>query len=94
MHGSMAVMEDQRAAWAVVGIIIAVKLVVGVLLFFMLPVGETASLYAVVHLGAILGIVPLGLLVGGSALFWLRVLRLRARRRQLQWSEWHVEERL
>lgn len=85
-------MEDTRAAIAMVAILLGFKVIAGVLLLLLLPVGETASLYAVVHLGTIFGIVPLGLLLGGSIIFWWKVLRLRTRRRRLQWLEWHVDE--
>jgi hypothetical protein len=87
-------MENNRAAIAMIAILLGFKVIAGVLLLFFLPVGETASLYVVVHLGMIFGIVPVGLLLGGSVVFWWKVLRLRARRRRLQWLEWHVDEQL
>ena len=85
-------MEDNRAAIAMVAILLGFKVIAGGLLLLLLPVGETASLYAVVHLGMVFAIVPLGLLLGGSIIFWWKILRLRARRRHLQWLEWHVDE--
>ncbi|MBI4236746.1 MAG: hypothetical protein HY688_05285 [Chloroflexi bacterium] len=84
-------MEDTRAAWAFVGIVVAVKVLVGVLLLLLLPVGEVMPLYIMVHLAAILGPVLLILLAAGSLLFWWRILRLRTHRRDLLWAEWHMD---
>lgn len=84
-------MDDTRAAWAFVGIIIAVKVVVAGLLLIYLPIGEALTLYTVVHLAAFLGIPLLLLLTAGTLLFWWRILRLRARRQAFRWAEWHVK---
>jgi hypothetical protein len=84
--------EDLRPAIAVIAILVVVKIVVGALILFFLPVGPSVSLYAIVHLGALFGLVPLLFLLSGSIVFWWKVLRLRARRRRLQWLEWHVDD--
>ena len=83
--------DNIRAAVGVIAVVLIVKVVIGVILLFSFPIGETASLYAVLHLGLIFGVVPLALLFGASAIFWWRILRLRSRRRYLQWLEWHVD---
>ena len=83
--------DNIRAAVGVIAVLLVVKVVVGVILLLSFPVGETASLYTILHLSLIFGVVPLALLFGASALFWWRVLRLRSRRRYLQWLEWNVE---
>jgi membrane-bound ClpP family serine protease len=82
--------ENIRAAVGVIAIILLVKIVLGIVILLSFPVGEAASLYAVVHLSLLFGLIPLALLFGGSFVFWWRVLRLRSRRRHYQWLEWNV----
>ena len=83
--------DNIRAAVGVIAIVLLVKVVLGIILLFSFPIGETASLYAVLHLSLVFGVVPLALLFGASAVFWWRVLRLRSRRQYFQWLEWNVE---
>ncbi len=84
--------DNIRAAVAVIAIVLAMKVIIGIILLFSFPIGETASLYAILHLSLLFGVVPLALLFGASAIFWWRVLRLRSRRRYFQWLEWNVEQ--
>ena len=84
--------DDWSAAWAFIGIMIAIKIVLGVIIFIFMPLRETASLYTVVHLSAIFGIIPLLALLGGGVFFWLKVVRMRLRRRELQRLEWQLED--
>ena len=83
--------EDLKAAYGVLAVLLILKVVLGLVILLFLPVGEAASLYLVMHLSILFGIVPLGILFGASALFWCRVVRLRSRRRRFRWLEWHVE---
>ena len=83
--------DDWSAAWAFVGVMIALKVVLGVIIFVYMPLMESASLYTVLHLSAIFGLIPLLALAGGGVLFWLRVGRMRLRRRELLRMEWEVE---
>ncbi len=83
--------DDWSAAWAFVGIMIAIKIVLGVIIFIYMPLRETASLYTVVHLSAVFGVIPLLALAGGGGLFWWKVVRLRMQRRRLLESEWQVD---
>ena len=75
-----------------VGIMIGLKIVLGLIIFVYMPIRETASLYTIVHLSAIFGLIPLIALFGGGTLFWWRVVRLRMRRRELLRLEWQLEE--
>ena len=59
--------ENIRAAVAVIAIVLLVKIVLGIVLLFSFPVGETASLYTVLHLSLLFGVIPLALLFGASA---------------------------
>ncbi len=89
---SMSGMKDEWvAAWAFVGIMIAIKIVLGVIIFIYMPLRETASLYTVVHLSAVFGLIPLLALTGGGIVFWWKVVRLRMQRRRLLESEWQVD---
>lgn len=90
-HIAMEGREDIRAAIGVIALLLIVKVILGIALLFSFPIGETASLYAVLHLSVLFGVVPLAIIFGASALFWWRILRLRSRRRYLQWLEWNVE---
>ena len=83
--------DDWSAAWAFVGILIAVKVILGVIIFIIMPLGETVSLYTVVHLSAVFGLIPLLALAGGGVMFWLKVGRMRMRRRALLRLEWEVD---
>ena len=83
--------DDWSAAWAFVGVMIALKVVLGVVIFVYMPLMETASLYTVLHLSAIFGLIPLLALGGGGVWFWLRVARMRLRRRELLRMEWEME---
>ena len=83
--------DDWSAAWAFVGIMIAIKIVLGVIIFIYMPLRETASLYTVVHLSAVFGVIPLLALAGGGVLFWWKVIRLRMQRRRLLEGEWQVD---
>lgn len=87
-----AMREDWNAAYALVGIMIGLKVILGLIIFVFMPIRESASLYTVVHLSAIFGLIPLIVLFGGGALFWWRVVRLRMRRRELLRLEWQLEE--
>ena len=88
----MGGMKDEWvAAWAFVGIMITIKIVLGVIIFIYMPLRETASLYTVVHLSAVFGLIPLLALAGGGVLFWWKVVRLRMQRKRLLESEWQVD---
>ena len=83
--------EDIRAAVGVIAFLLTVKVILGIALLFSFPIDETASLNEVLHLSVLFGVVPLAITFGVTALFWWRILRLRSRRRYLQWLEWNVE---
>ena len=89
-YGGMGMKDELVAAWAFVGIMIVIKVVLGAIIFIYMPMRETASLYTMVHLSAVFGIIPLLALAGGGFLFWWKVIRLRLRRRRLLESEWDV----
>ena len=84
--------DDWTAAYALVGIMVGIKIVLGLIIFVYMPIRESASIYTVVHLSAIFGLIPLIALFGGGVFFWLRVVRLRLRRRELLRLEWNLEE--
>jgi hypothetical protein len=76
------------AVWWMLGTMIAFK--VGLTLFILIAYPSVQNLIAQVALNA-LWFVGIVVLLASPAIFWWRMLRLRARRKQLQWAEWHVD---
>jgi len=83
-------LENRAAAWTLVSVVLGLKAWAALLILLNQPTGR-----AVVFLLAMNW--PLFLLVaaflGASATVWLRLLRVRARRRRLLWQEWDLESR-
>ena len=83
--------EARAAAWTFVVVLGGLKLGAACLIFWMQPSGQSALLLVALH-GYWL-VVPFFLLAALPTLYWLRLLRARARRRRLIRSEWQVQER-
>jgi hypothetical protein len=83
--------EARAAAWTFVVVLGGLKLGAACLIFWMQPSGQSAVLLVALH-GYWLA-APFFLLAVLPTLYWLRLLRARARRRRLIRSEWQVEER-
>ncbi len=84
--------DDWSAAFAFIAIMIFLKITLGLIIFVYMPLREAASLYTIIHLSAIFGIIPLLALLGGGGLFWWRVVRMRMRRHEFLQMEWKLEE--
>jgi len=82
---------DTRAPlWTLIGIFIVFKLVTTAAIVFAAPghAGTTIALFFAFHWPFILG----GLIFAAApALFWMRLVRVRAKRAQLQAAEWRVD---
>ncbi|MBI4493466.1 MAG: hypothetical protein HY690_11820 [Chloroflexi bacterium] len=81
-------MEGRAAVWTLVGIVVCFKL--GTALVILLnahPAGDALGLLIATNW---LLVVIVVLLVAGPALFWFRLVRVRARRRRLERGEWEV----
>lgn len=77
--------ETRAAAIAFVGVLGGFKLLIALTIFLMQPSGPSAGFLIVLHGYWLL--TPL-LLLGLPTLFWLRLLRARARRKALIREEW------
>uniref|UniRef100_A0A831T6Z3 Uncharacterized protein n=1 Tax=Thermorudis peleae TaxID=1382356 RepID=A0A831T6Z3_9BACT len=78
----------QIAIWFI-GILVAFKLWTVLLIVIYSSRWETVQFLLANH---VLWFVSGAVLLWGPALFWARLLRLRARRRELIRSEWEVED--
>ena len=81
--------RDSRAAlWTFLGMAIGFKLVTSVLIFAMMPSAHSAIfLIGMNWYWLVLPIVVVAL----PAMFWFRLMRVRARRRELIRAEWRVD---
>ena len=81
--------DDRGAMYAYIGILAGFKIFTLIVILWL-----TSSWQAVVFVVAIhvLWFAVAAGLVAGPATFWARLVRMRARRRQLLHQEWHVEE--
>ena len=81
--------DDRRAMYAYIGILLAFKIFTLIVILWL-----TSSWEAVVFVVAshVLWLTVGAILIAGPATFWARLVRVRARRRQLVHQEWHVEE--
>jgi hypothetical protein len=84
-------MEGRAALWTMVGILVVFKVATTAMIIAASPEASHTilALFVAFHwpfvlFGAIFAAAPL--------LFWLRLVRVRAKRRQLQAAEWRVEE--
>lgn len=87
-------MDGRAALWTLVGIFVVFKLATTAMIIAADPNGLeiTLALFLAFHwpfiaLGLAVGIVVLA----ASAPFWVRLLRMRARRKELQAAEWRVD---
>lgn len=81
----------RAALWTMVGIFIVFKVATTAMIYFASPDGAavTVGMFVAFHWPfAMLGLAALV----APLLFWFRLLRVRARRAQLQASEWRIEE--
>jgi hypothetical protein len=86
-------MQEERAApWAIGGAIVVFKLLTTALIILCAPdhIKTVLWLFLLLHWPFILG----GLILAAAPLaFWIRRLRVRARRARLLAEEWQVEQR-
>jgi hypothetical protein len=84
-------MEGRAALWTLVGIFVVFKVATTAMIIAASPgaAQSTIMLFIAFHWPfAILGLI----FAAAPLLFWYRLVRVRARRAQLQASEWRVEE--
>lgn len=83
-------MDDRAAAWWFFGTLVAFKIGTLILIFVFVASWNTLHLILASH---VLWLLVPAALIWGPAMFWARLARARARRRELQRAEWCVEER-
>jgi hypothetical protein len=84
-------MEARAALWTLVGIFVVFKLATTAMIVAASPQSTQTTLLMFVAFHwpfMLLGLV----LVAAPLMFWVRLLRVRAKRAQLQAAEWRVEE--
>lgn len=81
--------EENASPWAFAAILVGFKL--WTLILIVVVTGSWGAVWFLISshvLWITLGLVALW----GPAVFWTRLVRVRARRRELQRAEWHVED--
>ena len=85
----MPVEDDGKAArWTFVGMILAFKAVTSVIIFVMAPSAHSAMFLFGMQWYWLLLPIPM---IAMPTLFWIRLRRVRKRRRQLIHAEWAVD---
>ncbi len=82
-------MENRAAAWTLIGVVVGLK-AWAVLIVFLFDPSAEALLFMLAMNWPIIALAAAALAV--PAAFWLRLVRVRAKRRRLQWQEWHVDD--
>jgi len=80
--------DSKAAAWTFVGMILAFKVVTSIIIFIMAPTAHAFIFLVVMQWYNLLLPIPL---IVVPLLFWLRLRRVRKKRRQLILSEWAVD---
>jgi hypothetical protein len=80
--------DSKAAAWTFVGMILAFKVVTSIIIFVMAPTAHAFIFLLVMQWYWLLLQIPLVVM---PVLFWIRLRRVRKKRRQLILSEWAFE---
>ena len=80
--------DSKAAAWTFVGMILAFKVVTSIIIFVMAPTAHAFIFLLVMQWYWLLLPIPL---IAVPLMFWLRLRRVRKKRRQLILSEWAVD---
>jgi hypothetical protein len=83
-------MEGRPALWTLVSVFVVFKVATTIMIILAAPgsMGTTIGLFIAFHWPFALAAVIFGL---APALFWIRLVRVRAKRRRLQAEEWRVD---
>lgn len=82
-------MDGRRGMIAFFSVLAGFKIVTLIMVLALTTSWDTATFIASTHVHWIVTAV---VLVAGPTVFWSRLVRARARRKQLITSEWHVDE--
>lgn len=83
-------MEARVALWTLIGTLVFFKVATTVIIYFAAPEGAAATigLFIAFHWPFMLAGV---IFAAAPALFWLRLVRVRAKRAQLEAAEWSTD---
>jgi tetrahydromethanopterin S-methyltransferase subunit E len=81
--------DDRRAMYAYFGVLLAFKIFTLIVILWLMSSWEAVVFVVASH---VLWLIVGAILIAGPAAFWTRLVRVRARRRQLVHQEWHIEE--
>lgn len=82
-------MEGRAAAWTLLAIVVLFKVGTALLiLYHTRPASDAYALLVATHWYLV---IPVVLVLAGPALYWYRLLRVRARRKRLRQAEWNVD---
>lgn len=82
-------MEARAALWTFGGVIVAFKAWIVFLIILNQPDWQAIEMMIALHWPFLL--LPF-FLIAAPVAYWIRLLRVRAKRRRLQWEEWHVSD--
>ena len=80
--------EARLAAYTIFGTMVVFKVATAIFIFSLYPTSHAAAFLGLTNV-VWFALIALPLLFGGA--FWYRRVRVRARRKQLIYAEWHVE---
>ena len=83
--------DDLSAAWMMIWVMIAFKVGLTIWILVAYPSGYNLFMQLALNWPWLLAMV---LIVAAPAVFWWRMIRVRAKRAKLQHAEWHVDESL
>ena len=83
-------MEGRAALWTLVGIFVVFKIATTIMILIAAPQAASAiiGMFVAFHWPVVLGGIVFGL---APAMFYIRLMRVRAKRAQLQAAEWRVD---
>jgi hypothetical protein len=80
--------DDMNAAWAMIWIMLAFKLGLTIWILIAYPSGQNLFMQIALNWPWVL---VGGIVLFAPTLFWIRLLRVRAKRAKLQRAEWEVD---
>ena len=84
--------NDTTAAWLMLGITVAFKVGLTLWILIAYPSSKNFIVNLAINWPWFILLVAIGVgLLGAPLLFWVRCVRVRAKRERLQHAEWHVD---
>ena len=80
--------EARLAAYTIFGTLVVFKVATAIFIFSLYPTSHAAIFLGLTNV-VWFALIALPLVLGGA--FWYRRVRVRAKRKQLIYAEWHVE---